>query len=71
MALSLTNPLSFSRKDLLCTMSGIVKDFNCKLSLEPTESKTSEADIGLNIFENERDFKNNPNVKEDHHKPLI
>ena len=52
-------------------MSGIVKDFNCKLSLEPTESKTSEADIGLNIFENERDFKNNPNVKEDHHKPLI
>ena len=71
--LSLSDSMSFSRKDLLCTMSGIVKDFNCKLSLEPV-SKTKEIDIHItrNILDHDaRDISKSLRVEDDHQKPLF
>lgn len=68
--ISLNDPLSFSRKDLLGIMSGIVKDFNWKLWLE-SKPKESELEIGQNFFDIDNDFKTNLRVEDDHHKPLF
>jgi hypothetical protein len=68
--LSLADPFSFSRTDISLTAAAIVKEFECKLSLEPN-LQLNIHDNFQDILEHEKDFKKKFIAENDHQKPIF
>ena len=68
--LTLLDPFSFDRKNLILTVGAIVKEFQCKLSLEP-KPDVNKLNISQDILEHEKDFKKKLIAEDDHQKPIF
>ena len=68
--LSLLDPFSFDRKNIILTVGSMAKDFNWKLSLEPKPDANS-LDINQELLDQEKDLKKKLIAEDDHEKPIF